>query len=1004
MKRGKSSTPSDPNAEAEQARYDNPIASREYILTLLQGEKMPATADYLARKLDIEDDPERLEALRRRLAAMQRDGQIIRNRKGGMVPVDADAIVAGRISAHPDGYGFLITDDGDKDIYLHGRQMRQVLHNDRVVVCITGTDHRGRREGRVIEVVERANRSVVGRIMEEKGVLFVAPSNKRIHQDLLVSPGKTLNAAAGDMVVAEILEQPTHRHPPVGRVVEVLGQHFEAGMEIDVALRSHEIPFDWPPEVEDQAAQYSTDVLEADKVGREDVRDLPLVTIDGIDARDFDDAVYCEKTDSGWRLLVAIADVAHYVQPDTALDSEAQSRGTSVYFPGRVVPMLPEVLSNGLCSLNPEVDRLCMLCALTLKEDASIKRVQFYNGLMRSHARLTYDEVAEILTSKNTALRKTYAPLVSHLEDLEKLYRLLLKARKKRGVIDFTSNETRIIFNDNKKIDQIVPITRNNAHKLIEECMILANIAAAGFLEKHKVPALYRVHHSPKQDRLEDLRSFLKLRDLSLGGGATPETSDYAELSKKIAGRPDQSLIETVMLRSMQQAIYQPRNDGHFGLALDQYAHFTSPIRRYPDLLVHRGIKHVLSGDKVDSYRYSEEHMSGLGEQTSMTERRADEASRDVVSWLKCEYMQDHVGDTFDGVISAVTSFGLFVELPDIHVEGLIHVTNLSHDYYRFEQAEQALIGERTGRLYRLGDQISVVVQAVNLEERKIDFGENEESTAGIVKGHKSKNRLGKAKKKKAVRKKQGQAGKAPAKNAEPKKKERWSKRKKDKAKKERIAAAKKKAKAKKQKNKSSQKASNKVSEVWATAATKTASSKKVAKKSTAKKVGKKTTKKVGKKAVEKSTANTTAGKIKRKSTGSKKTRQRSSAAAESTRRDRPVAHKKTSKATTKKKVASKRIVKKPVSKKPVAKKTATKKRVNTSGVTTGRSKKISSKKRATTKRTARKDSGSATTGKVSQARTAVSKKRVSTSGQTRKKTAKKVSGKTRTKSRSTRS
>ena len=496
IKRGKSSSDTDPNAAREQARYDNPIASREFILELLQGEKMPATADYLARKLNLEDDADKLEALRRRLGAMQRDGQIIRNRKGGYVPVDADAIVAGRISAHPDGFGFLITDDGDKDIYINGKQMRQVLHNDRVVVCITGTDHRGRREGRIVEVVERANHSVVGRFMVEKGVVFIAPSNKRIHQDVHISPDKTMNANQGDMVVAEIDEQPTKRHPPVGRIVEVLGQHLEAGMEIDVALRSHDIPFQWPEDVERQAAGFSTDVQDKDKTYREDVRDLPLVTIDGIDARDFDDAVYCEKTAKGWRLLVAIADVAHYVQPDSPLDKEAQSRGTSVYFPGRVVPMLPEVLSNGLCSLNPDVDRLCMLCALTLDEDASIKRVKFYNGLMRSHARLTYDEVAEILNDKKTPLRTKYKPLVTHLEDLEKLFQLLLKRRMERGVIEFASNETRIVFNANKKIDEIVPVTRNNAHRLIEECMILANIAAAGYLQKHKTPALYRVHHS----------------------------------------------------------------------------------------------------------------------------------------------------------------------------------------------------------------------------------------------------------------------------------------------------------------------------------------------------------------------------------------------------------------------------------------------------------------------------------------------------------------------------
>lgn len=966
MKRGKTSSKVDPNAAQEQQRYDNPIASREYILTLLQGEKMPATVDYLARKLDIDEDPEKLEALRRRLAAMQRDGQLIRNRKGGFVPVDADAIVAGRISAHPDGFGFLIIEDGEKDIYLNAKQMRQVLHNDRVVVCITGTDHRGRREGRIVEIVERANRSIVGRFMMEKGVAFIAASNKRIHQDVHITPGETMNANQGDMVVAEITEQPTRRHPPVGCVVEVLGAHLEAGMEIDVALRSHDIPFQWPEEVETQASGFSTTVLDSDKADREDVRDLPLVTIDGIDARDFDDAVYCEKTSSGWRLYVAIADVAHYVQPSSALDTEAQQRGTSVYFPGRVVPMLPEVLSNGLCSLNPDVDRLCMLCVLSLDEAANIKRMKFHNGLMRSHARLIYDDVAEILENKKSPLREKHASLVPHLENLEKLYRLLLKSRKARGVIEFASNETRIVFDENKKIDEIVPVTRNNAHRLIEECMILANIAAASFLQKNKVPALYRVHHSPKQDRLEDLREFLKLRSLSLGGGDSPQTSDYAKLSKAIQDRPDQSLIETVMLRSMQQAVYQPRNDGHFGLALEQYAHFTSPIRRYPDLLVHRGIKHVLTGKKAKEYEYSEEHMTALGEQSSMTERRADEATRDVVSWLKCEYMQDHVGETFSGVISTVTSFGLFVELPDIHVEGLIHITNLTHDYYRYEQAQQALVGERSGKRYQLGDEITVVVQAVDLEERKIDFAQSDADTEHRSKPVKSKNQRQKGAKGKHKKdhKRKGKA-KNSAEPEENRKKERWSKKKKDKARKKRAVADKKAAKANRQRKKELA-AQKKKQENRVSAGSESSPYADAVSKSRKKK--------------------TRSGKLNSKKTAAKKR-----TATKSAQSDRAPASRKKVAAKKKpvRKVESERRLKKTSAKK-VAKKAAAKNK--TTGRAAGsqtRAERVS--KKVTKKRSTKKGPNSRTT-----------KKRATAKVQAKKSTAKKTAAKTRSKRRST--
>ncbi len=714
----------DPHKAREALKYEKPVVSREFIAQALKEAKEPMTLEHLAEQLGYTDGTDEYEGLRRRMGAMQRDGQIIANRRGGYMPVDEDSLVAGRIQAHADGYGFVISDDSDDDVYLNGKQMRQVLHGDRVVVSITGTDRRGRREGRIIQVVEHVHHTLVGRFMDDQGVMHVSPDNKRIHLDIMIPVAGRNHAQEGDIVVVELTEQPTRRHPPVGKVIEVLGPELKAGMEIDVALRSHDIPYVWPDAVTAEADDLGTAVSGDDIPGRKDIRKLPLMTIDGADARDFDDAVFAEKTAKGYRLLVAIADVANYVKPGSALDAEATHRGTSVYFPGQVVPMLPEVLSNGLCSLNPHVDRLCMLCELSLDEAGGIKRTRFYNAVMQSHARLTYDKAWEILSQPDSPLREEFSHVLTGLETLYELYTVLRAARDKRGVIEFESNETRIVFDRNRKIEKLLPVVRNDAHKLIEECMILANIAAAAFVERQAIPALYRVHQGPKSDRLDDLRSFLAFRGLTLGGGDAPAPVDYARLSKAIENRADRSVIETTMLRSMQQAVYQPKNEGHFGLALTQYAHFTSPIRRYPDLLVHRAIKYALTRKSVEQYHYSTSDMQALGVSCSSTERRAEEASRDVLSWLKCEYMQSHVGDEFDGVVATVTSFGLFVELNDLHVEGLVHITSLVKDYYRFDPAEGALTGEKTGRQYRLGESIRVRVAAVNLDDRKIDFQE----------------------------------------------------------------------------------------------------------------------------------------------------------------------------------------------------------------------------------------------------------------------------------------
>lgn len=730
-KRSKSRSGSqDPHSEREQSKYAKPIASREHLLNIMAESGAPATREELENILKLRSDDD-VEALRRRLQAMVRDGQLLKNRRGAYVIVDEQDLIRGRVIAHPNGFGFLKPDEGGEDLYLAPRDMRAVLHGDRAVVRVAGIDKRGRREGVLVEVLERANDSIVGRLIVENGVNFVVPDNKRINQDVMIASNDLGGARPNQIVVADVIQQPSRRSPPVGRVSRVLGEHLTAGMEIDVALYAHGIPFEWPRAVREQVSDIAAEVLESDKAGRFDMRDKPLVTIDGIDAKDFDDAVYCERRRGGWRLFVAIADVAHYVQPGSALDEEGQQRGTSVYFPGRVVPMLPEALSNGLCSLNPDVDRLCMICEMTVDATGKIVRSKFHNGLMRSQARLTYDQVAGMLYEGDRPLREKYAALLPHLEVLDELYQVLNKSRKQRGAMEFESRETRIEFNEDRKIDAIVPLVRNDAHKLIEECMILANIAAARALGRKKMPTLYRVHQGPEPEKLEELRSYLGLRGLSLGGGDKPRAKDLAKVLKSIEERDDAAQIQVVVLRSLKQAVYQPDNDGHFGLALDEYAHFTSPIRRYPDLLVHRGLKQIISsggvknfltGSAVKNFRYSMNDMVLLGQQCSSAERRADEATRDVTNWLKCEYMSDRVGDEFEGVVSAVTSFGLFVDMTAVYVEGLVHISNLPNDYYNYDPVSQQLVGKGHGVSYSMGTKLRVKVARVDLDERKIDL------------------------------------------------------------------------------------------------------------------------------------------------------------------------------------------------------------------------------------------------------------------------------------------
>jgi len=744
---GKRSPKTDIYRKREADRYKNPIPSREFIMDVLADHKGPTSRHQIAKILDLHE-PVHLNALGRRLRAMERDGQLIRNRRDSYGLVQKMKLVRGRIVAHPDGFGFLVPDNATDDLFLSAREMRSLMHNDRIVACVTGIDHRGRREGSVVEVLERNTHQVVGRYHEERGVSFVAADDKRVVHDIMVPPELRADARPGQIVVAELVEQPNKRHRPIGSIVEILGEHMAPGMEIDVAIRAHELPFQWSDEALREVRKLKPEVVESAKRGRIDLCEIPLVTIDGPDAKDFDDAVYCEplsdKKNSGWRLLVAIADVSHYVKPDSGLDDIARERGNSVYFPGRVIPMLPEQLSNGLCSLKPEVDRLCMVCEMQINPSGIIDAYEFYEAVMCSHGRLLYDDVANLIDG-DKGLREKYQPLVPHLLELHKLYGAFLKRRGRRGAIDFETTETVIEFGEDKKIERIVALQRNDAHKVIEECMIAANISAAKYLQGHEIPALYRVHEPPKKEKYADLRAFLKDLGLSMPGGE-PTAKKYAKMLMQVRDRPDWHLIQTVMLRSLNQAVYSPELVGHFGLALESYAHFTSPIRRYPDLLVHRALKHVLSGKAAERFRYSEANMVASGDACSMTERRADEATRDVVDWLKCEYMIDKVGESFSGVITGVTSFGLFVELNDIYVEGLVHITALNNDYYQFDPVKHLLIGERSRRTFRLAGRAKVRVVRVDLDEKRIDFdlvsgGMRAGSDTAFAKGRKARSK-----------------------------------------------------------------------------------------------------------------------------------------------------------------------------------------------------------------------------------------------------------------------
>jgi ribonuclease R len=730
------------------------IPSREEILGIFRSATAPLDLLAVATSLNVATDAQAV--LSRRLNAMQRDGQIVSDDTGHFSLATETGFVAGRVSSHRDGFGFVIPDEPGEDLFLPEKEMQKVLHGDRVLAKVIGVDRRGRPEGTIVEVVQRANTHVIGRLLNENGTWIVAPEDQRIAQDILIE-GAIGKAKSGQVVSVELTEQPMRFKQPVGKIVEVLGSLDDPGMEIEIAVRKFGVPHIFSDAALKQANKLPDVVREIDLADRVDLRDIPLVTIDGEDARDFDDAVYCEPVKIGrsnaFRLIVAIADVSHYVKPNDALDTDALERSTSVYFPRRVIPMLPEKLSNGLCSLNPAVDRLTLVCDAVITAKGEVKAYQFYPAVIHSAARLTYNEVAAMLgdTKGPEAVRRP--GIVPHLHNLYSVYQALLKARGERGAIDFETTETYIVCNPSGKIEKIIPRTRNEAHKLIEECMLTANVCAADLLIRHKHPGTYRIHASPTAEKLKQVRTFLKQVNLNLNGGDKPTAGDYAELMRQVKERPDASLLQTMLLRSMQQAVYSPDNIGHFGLAYEAYAHFTSPIRRYPDLLTHRAIKAILLGKKYEPKipstsvlntnvsnatrkQQAKDKADGkekkaavdltvwdaLGVHCSANERRADEASRDVEAWLKCYFMQDKLGEEFTGIITGVTSFGIFVQLEELFVEGMVHITDLGADYFQYDDARHELRGDRSGKTFQLTDKVVVQVVRVDLETRKIDL------------------------------------------------------------------------------------------------------------------------------------------------------------------------------------------------------------------------------------------------------------------------------------------
>jgi len=707
---------SDPFLSREKENYQNPIPSRELILEIMNDHGVPIPKKELIKKLEI--TKHEYPFFEKRIGAMARQGQILINRKDILCISKKLNLIPGKITGHPDGFGFLIPEDSSlQDVFLSPKEMSKVFHGDEVMVQVTGLDKKGRQEGVIVEVLTRGNSMIVGRVIQNHGVTIVRAEDKRISQDILVPYHQDMNAQPGQVVEVEMTTQPDFRTKPMGQITKIIGNYSDSGIEIEIALRKHHLPYEFSKEAIKESESFKDEILISDHKDHADLTELDFVTIDGETAKDFDDAVFAQKAESNMRLFVAIADVSNYVRPNSQLDKEALSRGNSVYFPRRVIPMLPEKLSNGLCSLNPQVNRLTMLCEMVIDNEGLVSEFKFYPAIIFSKARLTYTIAHKILYENDDDLTKKYSHILTNLKSLKKVYDLLSKQREKRSAIEFDSVETAINFNEDGKIDSIQPIHRNEAHKIIEECMLAANVSAAKFLLKENSPAIYRNHESPKEEKLELLKNYIAEFGLKLGGGQKPSAKDYSALLQSIRSRPESQMLQTMILRSMQQAVYETKNKGHFGLAYDTYTHFTSPIRRYPDLIVHRAIKERL---KRNELRVKD--LDVIAKQCSTTERRADEASRDVEDWLKCYFMKDRLGDVFSGTISSVTGFGVFVSLDEIYIEGLIHVTDLGNDYYVFNKSKHALTGERSGKSFGMGDRVKIKVAKIDMELSRIDL------------------------------------------------------------------------------------------------------------------------------------------------------------------------------------------------------------------------------------------------------------------------------------------
>ncbi len=735
----------DPYGDAEAARYDNPVASRRWILELLEETGRPLDYEELVALTKTEEINR--EGLVARLSAMCRDGQVITDRIGRYILVDKAGLVSGCVVAHREGFGFFEPDDAGDNLYLHNRQMRKVFHGDRVLVAVmpASKHSKSKREARIVEVLDRIHRRLIGRLRDQEGVKFVTPEDDRFLHEILIPEDRMHGAKVGQFVVVQVDSFPESNRQPIGHVVDVVGYPSDSGIEVQVAVRTHDLPHEFSDEAIAQAKVFGNVIDPSITTTRLDLRNLPFVTIDGEDAKDFDDAVYvAPREKNGWTLWVAIADVANYVEEQSSLDQTAVERGTSVYFPSEVIPMLPETLSNGLCSLNPHVDRLALAVCLEVSSAGRVVSNRFHEVVFQSQQRLTYNEVQDVLdavsardhcsSSLKSAIKETKRfnsqGVAENVADLFSLYKALRSARGDRGALDFDSIEPSFSFDEKGKITGVVPRERLETHKLIEECMLAANVAAARCLRKFKLPTLYRIHEGPSEERLTSLRQFLGSMALRLGGGEKPEPSDYQNLLKQAQARPDFPLIQAMILRSMQQARYAPDPDiGHFGLSYDHYTHFTSPIRRYPDLTVHRLLKRIVQTGAQDDPTLlvrdglpNLQRMVALGEHCSMTERRADEASRDVGQWLKCQFMREKLGEEYEGTITGVAGFGLFILLDQLFVEGMVHVTQLPPDYWVFNEQQHTLIGERTHQVFRLADKVQVKVVRVDLDARRIDF------------------------------------------------------------------------------------------------------------------------------------------------------------------------------------------------------------------------------------------------------------------------------------------